>query len=74
MAPTVRSAPPWFVIVKTRAAELVPAVVAETPEPADERGLEALALELTEPDEIDAAVTPDGSRRHHAFAFLRRKG
>ena len=51
-----------------------PAVVAETPEPEDERGLEALALEVTEPDEIDDAAMPVGSRRHHAFAFLRRRG
>lgn len=51
-----------------------PAVVAEMPEPTGEQGLEALAFEVTEPDEIDDAASPVGSRRHHAFAFLRRKG
>ncbi len=46
----------------------------EPPEPIDEPDLAELSLEVTDPDEVDDTPTTAGSRRQHAFAFLRRKG
>ena len=51
-----------------------PAAPPESPEPLEEADLAELALETADPDEVDDAQTTAGSRRHHAFAFLKRKG